>query len=319
MDTVTFYGHDGNTPSQQAQASASASVSITEAATIIATKDVTPGTPASLNEPGGQFEYTISVTNTSTTQPVTLDRICDDKYGTIATAARNPAVTCPAGSLGLAIDSTTCSLIPDVVLQPGGTQTPPAANSWYSCTFKASLAGNPVAGADVGTKNRVTDTVTFYGHDANDPPTTPQASDTAQVSITDTPPSATVTKAVVGIACAEVNYHVKVTNTDLGDANITLTALDDDGFGSLTSVHGDVLSTTCGQALLADGTTPGPGTLPATILKNGVYECDFTARFCSASHQNTVTAKIHDGDNPGTDVSQYSNQLTVNVSATKAP
>jgi hypothetical protein len=269
-----------------------------ETGSIVATKDVTTGTDSSKPEPGGQFSYTISVQNTSTVQAITLDRICDDRYGTIAYAA-GPA--CPAGTIGI-IDSTTCSLSPAVVLQPGDHQNPPPANSLYACTFKASVTGSV---------QTVTDTVIFFGHDASNHAA--QASDSAQVSISDVPPSATVVKSLVGIACADVNYHVKVTNTDSGDANITLTALDDDTFLSLTSVHDNVLSTTCGTA------AAGAGTLPATIAKNGVYECDFTAHFCGGSHTNTVTGKIHDVDNPTIDVLQSSNSLTVKVNATLGP
>jgi hypothetical protein len=147
--------------------------------------------------------------------------------------------------------------------------------------------------------------VTFTGHDGNTPPKSVTATDSAQVSITDTPPNATVVKSLVGIACADVNYGVKITNTDAGDASITLSSIDDDGFGSLTSVHGDVLSTTC--------------SVPQTIAKNGAYECGFKAHFCGGSHTNTVTGKIHDVDNPTIDVLQSSNSLTVKVNATLGP
>jgi len=151
-----------------------------------------------------------------------------------------------------------------------------------------------------------------------------QASDSAQVSIDDVPPNATVVKSLGSIACADVNYHVKVTNIDMGDANITLTALSDDGFLSLTSVHDKVLGTTCGVATGALGlgtlsSLPGAGALPATIAKNGVYECDFQAHFCGGSHQNTVTGTIHDNDNPATDVLKPSNSLTVYVNASTTP
>src|SRR6185369_6190482 len=48
-----------------------------------ATKEVKTGTPSSLPEPGGEFTYAISFTNQSAFVSVTLDRICDDRYGTI--------------------------------------------------------------------------------------------------------------------------------------------------------------------------------------------------------------------------------------------
>jgi hypothetical protein len=276
---------------------------LVEKGTIAATKDVKTGTPSSLPEPGGAFTYTISATNSSTIQAITLDRICDNRYGTIAKVADAP--DCTAGTIGI-IDGTTCSLSPAVVLQPGGSQNPPAANSSYSCEFTAKATGSV---------KTVQDTVTFYGHDGSS--NLVQASDDATVSITDTPPTASVEKSLVGLACAEVNYKVLVTNTDTADDSITLNSLSDNTFGSLTSVHDDVLATTCGVSTSA--TPPGSGTLPATLTKSApgnTYECAFTARFCANQHTNKVTAKVRDADNPTTDVSQNSNELTVNVSAT---
>jgi hypothetical protein len=280
-----------------------------ETGKLVATKDVTTGTLSSRPEPGGQFSYTISVQNTSTVQTITLDSICDDKYGQIAYLA-GPA--CPTvGNIGT-IDGTTCSLgtvANPVVLQPGDSTVPPPANSIYTCTFTASVLGGV---------QTVTDTVTFTGHDGQTPPKSVSATDSAQVSITDTPANASVVKSLVGIACADVNYGVKITNTDAGDASITLSAIDDDTFGSLTSVPAPVapvpantvLSTTC--------------SVPQTIAKadathTGVYECSFKAHFCGGSHQNTVSVKVHDDDNPGTDLIKSSNTLTVNVNATVGP
>jgi len=132
------------------------------------------------------------------------------------------------------------------------------------------------------------------------------------------PPSATVAKSLVGLACADVNYHVKVTNTDTADNSITLQSLTDDKFGDLTQTGSNgMLSTTCGVA--TNATPAGPGTLPATIAKGGVYECDFTAHFCGGSHTNTATANVRDVDHPDTDVPQSSDALTVKVTATVGP
>jgi len=267
---------------------------LVETGKLAVTKDVTPGTDSSLPEPGGQFSYTVSAQNTATAVTVTLDRICDDQYGTIQLAAGQTA--CPAGKLtGVTIDSTDCVL--PQVLQPGDSITPVPANSVYSCSFKASLTGSP---------QTLTDTVTFYGHDQNSSPVT--GSDSAQVAITDVPATATVAKSETGLACADVNYHVKVTNTDTGDANITLSALNDSAFGDLTTLSSSILSTTCGT------TASGAGTLPATIAKGGLYECDFKAHFCGGTHKNTITASIHDESN--TNVDAKSDELTVNVCAT---
>jgi len=278
---------------------------LVETGTLEATKAVKTGTPSSRPEPGGAFTYSISTTNKSAIQVITLDRICDNRYGTIVKVAAAP--DCTAGTVG-SIDSTTCSLSPAVVLQPGDSQSPPPANSVYACEFTASLTGSV---------QTLQDTVTFYGHDGSNHAV--QASANASVSITDTPPTASVEKTLLGLACAEVDYHVKVTNTDTADASITLNSLDDSTFGSLTSVHGDVLATTCGVSTSA--TPPGPGTLPATLNKSApgnTYECGFTARFCAGQHTNQVTAKVGDADT-NTLVSQPSNSLTVGVTATVVP
>jgi hypothetical protein len=151
--------------------------------------------------------------------------------------------------------------------------------------------------------------VTVSGSDQNNKPVS--GSDSAQVSITDVAPTATVVKSLVDLACADVNYRVRVNNTDPAES-LTLTALNDDGFGSLTSVHDNVLATTCGVAAPA-----GAGTLPATIPVNGNYECGFRAHFCGGSHTDTVTATLNDND--GGTINPTSNSLSINVSATLAP
>jgi hypothetical protein len=252
-----------------------------ETGSIQVTKDASP---ASRPEPGGDFVFTVGVHNTAAFTSLTLDRICDDKYGLIAKVASAPA--CPAGSLGPIKPGTTCS-VPQT-LAPGGN---------YSCSFTGSVI------SDVATT--VTNVVTMFGHDQNN--VALQGSDSAQVAITDVAPTAAVVKSLVGLACADVNYRVRVDNTDASES-LTLTALSDSGFGSITSVHGDVLATNCGVAA-----PTGPGTLPATIPVGGSYECEFRAHFCGGSHTDTVTATVNDDDNSS--ITPTSNSLTVNVSA----
>ena len=251
-----------------------------ETGSIQVTKD---SSPASLPEPGGQFTFTVGVNNTAQFTTLTLDRICDDTYGTVAKVASAP--DCTTGTLG-SIDSTTCAL--PQVLSPGAS---------YSCTFKATVSSD--------SPTTVTDVVTVFGHDENN--VALQGSDSAQVAITDVAPTAAVVKSLVGLACADVNYRVRVDNTDASES-LTLTALSDSGFGSITSVHGDVLGTNCGVAA-----PTGPGTLPATIPVGGSYECDFRAHFCGGSHTNTVTGTLN--DNEGGTINPQSNSLTANVSA----
>jgi hypothetical protein len=252
-----------------------------ETGSIQVTKDASP---ASRPEPGGDFAFAVGVHNNAAFTSLTLDRICDDKYGLIAKVASAP--DCPAGTLGPIQPGTTCA-VPQT-LAPGGN---------YSCSFTGSVT------SDVATT--VTNVVTVFGHDQNN--VALQGSDSAQVAITNVPPTASVVKSLVGLACADVNYRVRVENTDPSEA-LTLTALSDSGFGSITSVHGDVLGTNCGVAA-----PNGPGTLPATIPVGGSYECDFRAHFCGGSHTDTVTATVNDND--GSTITPTSNSLTVNVSA----
>jgi len=246
-----------------------------ESGTIEVTKDASP---ASLPEPGGEFTFTVGATNSAQFTSVMLDRICDNHYGTVAKIAT--AADCTAGSLGT-INSTDCSL--PQTLGPGGT---------YSCTFKGNVTSNggPLTG--------VTDVVTVFGHDSNSPPKAVQAADSAQVAVTDVAPTASVVKTFVDLACADVNYRVRVNSSDSAEA-LQLTALSDSGFGSLTSVHDNVLSTTC--------------SVPQTIAASGYYECDFRAHFCGGSHTNKVTATLNDVESNV--ISPDSNSLQVDVNA----
>jgi len=182
---------------------------------------VKAASPASLPEPGGEFTYTVTATNTAQFTSLTLDKICDDKFGLVDKVAA--ATACATGTLGT-INSETCSL--PQTLAPGGQ---------YQCTFKANVTSNtPLA--------NVTDTVTVSGHDQNNKPVS--GSGSASVAITDVPPSALVTKALDSLQCATVRYKVDVKNTDSAEA-LTLTTLTDNTFGSITSVHDAVDATTC--------------------------------------------------------------------------
>src|SRR4030095_5414188 len=66
-----------------------------ETGSIQVTKD---SSPASRPEPGGEFTFTVQVANTAQFTSLTVDKICDDKYGLIDKVAS--ATDCPAGTLG---------------------------------------------------------------------------------------------------------------------------------------------------------------------------------------------------------------------------
>src|SRR5437899_2285780 len=68
---------------------------------------VKAASPASLPEPGGEFTYTVTATNTAQFTSLTLDKICDDKFGLVDKVAA--ATACATGTLGT-INSETCSL-----------------------------------------------------------------------------------------------------------------------------------------------------------------------------------------------------------------
>jgi hypothetical protein len=250
---------------------------------LVVAKDASP---TQLDEPGGSVDYTVTVTNTGV-GTVTLTTIVDDPDND---PSSDNSITYQA--------SVICG---KTVLQGG--QTPGDSTT---CTFTRTVSGN--AGQSF------TDKACVNGTDPGG--AVGPTCDTASVSIKDVLPTATVAKSLVGLQCADVRYHVKVTNTDAAEA-LSLTALTDLGFGDITTVHDDVLGTTCGVASGIGTLTgqTGAGTLPAPVAVNGgLYECDFDAHFCGSSHQDTVNAALSDND--GNAITPSSNTLTVNVSAT---
>jgi hypothetical protein len=245
--------------------------------------------PTQLNEPGGNVTYTVKVTNPAQVASVTLTSISDDPDNNISTlnsvnylpipAEQTCPDSLPAG-FGACTTCDTSSSTTAVVLAPGAST---------NCTFVVNVQGN--AG------DNITNKACVNGTDSNGGAIGPIC-DTATVSILDVGPTAAVTKTVDSLQCAIVRYKVKVENTDMVES-LSLTALSDSPFGSITSVLGNVLGTTCGVAnglgTLA-GTGNGAGALPASIGVGGSYTCYFDAKFCTGSNTNTVTATLKDGD-----------------------
>jgi hypothetical protein len=152
------------------------------------------------------------------------------------------------------------------------------------------------------------------GTDSNGGPIPPPGGGTGcaneTVSIADVGPTAGVVKTVDSLQCVLLRYKVDVTNTDPAES-LSLTALSDYPFGSITSVHGNVQGTTCGlnngvgTLTPPAGTNNGAGVLcvlgqtctsNAYIAPKGHYACYFDADSCSGSNTNTVTATLSDGD-----------------------
>jgi hypothetical protein len=247
---------------------------LVESATITVVKDANP---TSMPEPGGSVTYTVGVSNKASFTPVTLHQICDDRFGNVVTEVTDPPQPpCAAGTLG-SVTSTTCTM-PQTLTAPYDPGTPPVPQ--YSCTFTADVTGD---------QKTVVDTVTVNGTTGTPPNTKPvTGSDTAQVVISDVPPTMTVTKAFDSLQCVTLKYKVTVTNNDPVDS-LTVSALVDDRFGDITTNHGSISNTTC---TLANMSPIGVG---------GSKNCTFDASFCASSTTDTVTATATDDDgNPVT-------------------
>lgn len=212
-----------------------------------------------------------------------LDQVCDSAYGQVWPASGS----CKAGSTGQSITSTTCSAL-DVPI--GQVKT---------CSFTAPTIGELATVQNIATlsgHSAVNNTVLF-------------SIQTNQVTVnsTDAPTTATVKKGFDSTlaACATVRYNVEVDNTSGADEVETLSALNDSSFGSITSVHNDVLATTCTN-------------LPQTIQPGSNYKCTFDAQFCSAvdaqtciQHANTITSTLKGDEAADATFNPASNQLTV--------
>ena len=264
---------------------------------------------------GSTVTYTVAITNTSNVSGnnVVVDQICDSAYGTVFTASGFTGPACAAGSAGTATN-VSC---PPAAIASGATGT---------CTFTAVQ----------GELATVTDTVTASGHSSLNASSTfgPSSSNSVTVTSTDAPSTATVTKGLdsTTAGCATVRYTVDVHNSSGADEALTLSAFDDSAYGSITTLHGSVLGTTCGVATGSAGLgtlsgSTGAGVLPATLAVGGSdYACKFDAQFCGAlstitkpdgttclglQHVNKVTGTISADEGATDPVTQTGNTFTV--------
>lgn len=271
-------------------------VGVSKSCTIPSDPTQTNLTSCSLSPEGGDVTYTVTIQNTSNFGDIAVDQVCDTAYGTVYRSSSAPALlaACGAGSVtGGVINSTTCnsSTLGDIA-------------STGSCTFTVTQAE----------KTTVKNIVSVSGHGLTAGTFGPSVSSQVTVVSNEVPSTATTTKSYVSTTnvCATVEYGVDVKNTSGGDETLTLTALTDDGFGDITTVHGSVLKTTCG--------------VPQTLTQGGVdYTCTFDATFCAApgpligttctpatgiQHTNKVTPTLT-GDEGGETVSNTGGSLTV--------
>jgi uncharacterized repeat protein (TIGR01451 family) len=190
-DTVTATAVDRQ--GTQVSAQDHATVAITSVAPSIVVKK--SADPQSLPEPGGSFNFTATVTNTSI-EALTLTSFVDDVYGDL-------------NGLG------NCS-VPQSLAANGGT---------YTCNFPGTFTG---FGGD-----SQTDTVTGTAVDTRGREVT--ASDRATVTLTTVPPTIAVVKTAQPPTKPEpggdFTFGVTVTNTSF--KVLTLTSLVDDVYGDL--------------------------------------------------------------------------------------
>jgi hypothetical protein len=238
--------------------------------TITVTKDaVTPSVP----ETGGSATYNVKVKN-DTAINVTVTSLTDDQYGSIT-------ATHAAGGGFEAVTATTCNAAGGATKCQVGLVLAPGVEC--SCSFTGTVPPGDFPGS-------FTDVVTGCANNATNP--TPVCdTDDAVVPYTDVPQPPSLTKQVASKSCQiDVTYNVVVTNGSAQDT-LTLNTLTDNVYGDIASVHGNVISTTCGQA-------SGAGTLPAVIAASGNYSCSFVGRItsCSTTVQDTVTGTATDDD-----------------------
>jgi hypothetical protein len=195
-------------------------------------------TPLSQPEPGGEFTFDVLVVNSSPV-PMRLTAISDDIYGDLTQVTGR-------------MTSTTCALPPEPL---------PANGGQYTCTFTATVTGQPGF--------TETDTVTVNGTDSTGASAT--ASDDATVAITDLPSSITLTKTadqtVLPWPGGDVLFTLVVHNTSAVDA-VRIDALTDSIYGDVTQVGGKVLATTCST--------------PQMLAPDATYTCAFTVNLTLA-------------------------------------
>lgn len=219
--------------------------------------------PIQVSEPGGEVTYNVDIKNNASVESVTIVSIIDKVLPN--------GVPRDVGSEQYNAQDNTCPGLINQTLAAGQTQ---------SCFFKDKVSGN--AGA------RVTDRVTATAYQTS---TAKNISgfDDADVDIInfvgDANPSVDKTVQSTANCRLEATYQVVVSNRSTVDLT-TVTKLDDDKFGDITQVQGNVLSTNC--------------EVPKNIAKESNYTCSFTGRITSAScditHVNKVTASLTDDD-----------------------
>jgi hypothetical protein len=206
--TATVVGNSGFSETNEVTASGtdddddpvsdsdSATVTITDvASSILVTKTALPLT---VSEPGNDVAFTVTVTNTSAVDTVTITTVNDDIFGDI---------------------SADCDQTLPADLAPG---------EGFTCAFTEYVGGN--AG------DTHTNEVTASGTDDDDDPVSD--SDSATVTIEDVASSILVSKTASLLTVFEpgndVTFTVMVTNNSAADT-VTITTVNDDIFGDISA------------------------------------------------------------------------------------
>ena len=233
--------------------------------------------PSSFADAGGPVTYTVGATNSSNFGSVTVNQICDDQYGNIATALTNPAQpACPAGKLCAApnnVAGSTCASNISCSLP----QTIAKGSSISPCAFTGNV---PETG--------LTDKVVVNGVGQGGGAISGSAS--ASVTVGEAPSTAsTITTSALAIptsGCATVRYNVQVQNSSGSstDETETLSGLFDNSV-DITRLSANILGTTCGVAsgLGTLAGTAGAGAFPTALAVSGAastYTCQFDAKVC---------------------------------------
>jgi uncharacterized repeat protein (TIGR01451 family) len=165
--------------------------------------------PTQLPEPGGTVTYTVRVDNLSVVDRVTIEVLTDTVHGDLTI-----------------LPGSTCTVTQE--LGPGDD---------YSCTFGATIFGNP--------GDSETNTVTAKGTDDDGKPV--EASDAVTVDVINVPSTIAVTQLADPPQLPEpggsVTFTVRVTNTNEVDS-VTIETLTDTIHGDLTILPGSTCTVT---------------------------------------------------------------------------
>ena len=171
------------------------------------------------------------------------------------------------------INSLTDTIYGDLTAQPGDCSVPQVlapVTGTYSCSITVLVEGNA---GDVETNVATAAGVDDDGNPVSD-------DDDATVNIVNVPPAASLIKTA---DMAVVTYSVTVINESSAEA-LVLDSLDDDTFGNIAQIQGDVQSTTCGFII------------GQSIPVGESINCTFDAKVSTSPHTNTVTGTVSDDD-----------------------